>query len=82
VYHFENEQLLEAINRAALSTLVETADAYRFYFGVYVRNVGGSRRAARIILLYSITEPYGCTTAWLESASSLKLRPSLAQKLL
>jgi hypothetical protein len=44
VYRFENEQLLEVINRtahaAALSTLVETADAYRFYFGVYVRDVG------------------------------------------
>jgi hypothetical protein len=44
VYRFENEQLLEVINRtahaAALSALVETADAYRFYFGVYVRNVG------------------------------------------
>jgi len=44
VYHFENEQLLELINRtahaAALSALVETASAYRFYFGVYVRNVG------------------------------------------
>jgi hypothetical protein len=44
VYRFENEQLLEVINRtahaAALSTLVETVDAYRFYFGVYVRNVG------------------------------------------
>lgn len=43
VYRFENEQLLELINRtahaAALSTLIETADAYRFYFGVYVRNV-------------------------------------------
>jgi len=25
---------------AALTTLVETANAYRFYFGVYVRNVG------------------------------------------
>ena len=24
---------------AALSTLVETADTYRFYFGVYVRSV-------------------------------------------
>jgi uncharacterized protein DUF2867 len=45
VYRFENEQLLELINRtahaAALSALVETADAYRFYFGVYVRSVGG-----------------------------------------
>jgi Protein of unknown function (DUF2867) len=44
VYRFENEQLLELINRtahgAALSALVETPDAYRFYFGVYVRSVG------------------------------------------
>jgi len=44
VYRFENEQLLEVINRtvhgAALSALVETADAYHFYFGVYVRDVG------------------------------------------
>jgi hypothetical protein len=44
VYRFENEQLLEVVNRtahaAALSALVENADAYRFYFGVYVRNVG------------------------------------------
>jgi len=44
VYRFENEQLLEVINRtahaAALSALVETANSYRFYFGVYVRNVG------------------------------------------
>ena len=44
VYRFENEQLLELINRtahaAALSALVETAHAYRFYFGVYVRSVG------------------------------------------
>ena len=44
VYHFENEQLLELINRtahaAALSALVETANGYRFYFGVYVQNVG------------------------------------------
>lgn len=43
VYRFENEQLLEIINRtahaAALSALVETNDAYRFYFGVYVRTV-------------------------------------------
>jgi Protein of unknown function (DUF2867) len=43
VYRFENEQLLEIINRtahaAALSALVETSTAYRFYFGVYVRNV-------------------------------------------
>jgi hypothetical protein len=43
VYRFENEQLLELINRtahaAALSALVETADAYRFYFAVYVSSV-------------------------------------------
>lgn len=43
VYRFENEQLLELINRtahaAALSALVETANAYRFYLGVYVRRV-------------------------------------------
>jgi Protein of unknown function (DUF2867) len=44
VYRFENEQLLEVLNRtahaAALSALVETRDAYRFYFAVYVRSVG------------------------------------------
>jgi Protein of unknown function (DUF2867) len=44
VYRFENEQLLEVINRtvhaAALSALVETANAYRLYFGVYVQSVG------------------------------------------
>jgi hypothetical protein len=43
VYRFQNEQLLELINRtahaAALSALVETTNAYRFYFGVYVRSV-------------------------------------------
>jgi hypothetical protein len=43
VYRFENEQLLELINRtvhaAASTTLVETATAYRFYLGVYVRSV-------------------------------------------
>lgn len=43
VYRFEDEQLLELINRtahaAALSALVETAGEYRFYFGVYVRSV-------------------------------------------
>jgi Protein of unknown function (DUF2867) len=43
VYRFENEQLLEVANRtvhaAALSALIETANAYHFYFGVYVRNV-------------------------------------------
>lgn len=44
VYRFENEQLVELINRtahaAALSALVETGISYRFYFAVYVRNVG------------------------------------------
>jgi hypothetical protein len=44
VYRFENEQLVELINRtahaAALSALVETGNTYRFYFGVYVRNIG------------------------------------------
>jgi Protein of unknown function (DUF2867) len=43
VYRFENEQLIELINRtahaAALSVLVETPTAYRFYLGVYVRGV-------------------------------------------
>jgi hypothetical protein len=43
VYRFENERLVELINRtahaAALSALVETANGYRFYFGVYVRSV-------------------------------------------
>ena len=43
VYRFENEQLVELINRtahaAALSTLVETATVYRFYLGVYVHSV-------------------------------------------
>jgi hypothetical protein len=44
VYRFENELLLEVINRtvhgAALSALVDTGTAYRFYFAVYVRSVG------------------------------------------
>lgn len=44
VYWFENEQLVEVINRtahaAALSALVETPSSYRFYFAVYVRSVG------------------------------------------
>lgn len=43
VYRFENEELLEIINRtahgAALSALVEAENFYRFYFAVYVRNV-------------------------------------------
>ena len=44
VYRFENEQLLELLNRtahaAALSALVETPTVYRYYFAVYVKNVG------------------------------------------
>jgi len=39
-------------------------------------------RAARVIPLYSMIEPYFCVTAWLGSASSLKFKPSLVQKLL
>jgi hypothetical protein len=43
VYRFENEQLVELINRtvhaAALSALIETATAYRLYLGVYVLSV-------------------------------------------
>ena len=43
VYRFENEQLLELINRtahaAALSALVEMETGYRFYFAVYVVKV-------------------------------------------
>jgi Protein of unknown function (DUF2867) len=44
VYRFESEQLVELVNRTAhagaLSSLVETAHGYRFYFGIYVRSVG------------------------------------------
>jgi Protein of unknown function (DUF2867) len=43
VYRFENEQLVELINRtahaAALTTLVETTTGYRFYLAVYIRSV-------------------------------------------
>lgn len=43
VYRFENEELLEIINRtahgAALAALFETESVYRFYFAVYVRSV-------------------------------------------
>jgi hypothetical protein len=43
VYRFQNEQLVEVMNRtvhaAALSALLETANAYRLYVAVYVRNV-------------------------------------------
>lgn len=44
VYRFENEQLVELVNRtahaAAASALVETPNAYRFYLAVYVRSMG------------------------------------------
>jgi hypothetical protein len=44
VYRFENEQLDEVVNRTvhtgALTALVEGARGYRFYFAVYVREVG------------------------------------------
>jgi Protein of unknown function (DUF2867) len=57
VYRFENEQLVELINRtahaAALSALVETSTTYRFYFGVYVRNV------SRLTPIYmTLIEPF------------------------
>lgn len=57
VYRFENEQLVELLNRtaqaAALSALVETSTAYRFYFGVYVRNV------SRLTPIYmTLIEPF------------------------
>jgi len=43
VYRFENEQLVEIVNRtvhaAALSALIETKNRYCFYFAVYVRKV-------------------------------------------
>ncbi|HWZ83779.1 MAG TPA: DUF2867 domain-containing protein [Terriglobales bacterium] len=44
VYSFENELLLELMNRtvhaAALSALAETPQGYRFYFAIYVRKRG------------------------------------------
>ena len=50
VYRFDNEQLVEIQNRtvhaAALSALIETAEGYRFYFAVYVR------QSARITRFY------------------------------
>jgi len=43
VYRFENEQLVELTNRTvhagALTALLETESAYRFYIGVYVRQL-------------------------------------------
>jgi Protein of unknown function (DUF2867) len=57
VYRFENEQLVELINRtvhaAALSALVETSTAYRFYLAVYVRSV------SRFTLFYmTLIDPF------------------------
>jgi hypothetical protein len=50
VYQFQNEKLVELINRtvhaAALSALVEEPNRYRFYFAVYVRS------ASRLTPLY------------------------------
>jgi hypothetical protein len=44
VYRFENEQLLELVNRtvhaAALSALVEKPNVYHFYFAIYACSVG------------------------------------------
>src|SRR5713226_2067760 len=49
VYSFENETLLEVINRTAhaalLSALDETRQGYRFYFAVYVRELSWVTRA-------------------------------------
>jgi hypothetical protein len=49
VYSFENEALLEVINRtvhaALLTALVETAHGYRFYFAVYVCELSWVSRA-------------------------------------
>jgi hypothetical protein len=57
VYRFENEQLVELINRtahaAALSALVETPSAYRYYLAVYVRSV------SRFTLFYmALIDPF------------------------
>ena len=44
VYRFENEQLLEVMNRTVhgglFSALVETPQGYRLYVAIYVRSVG------------------------------------------
>src|SRR5262249_47427019 len=44
IYRFENEKLVELINRtvhaAALTALVQIANGYRLYFAIYVRSVG------------------------------------------
>jgi Protein of unknown function (DUF2867) len=43
VYRFENEILLEVVNRtvhaASLSALRRTENCYRFYFAIYVRKI-------------------------------------------
>jgi hypothetical protein len=57
VYCFENEQLLELMNRtvhgALLSALFETSTGYRFYLGVYVRSV---RRMTRVYI--ALIDPF------------------------
>jgi hypothetical protein len=73
VYRFENEQLLEVINRtahaAALSTLIETATGYRFYFGVYVRSVG------RLTPVYmAIVDPFRTLIVYLSLMRSVRAR--------
>jgi Protein of unknown function (DUF2867) len=54
VYRFENEQLVELINRTvhagALTALLETGSAYRFYLGIYVRRLGWFTRLYMAII--------------------------------
>ena len=54
VYRFENEQLVELINRTvhagALTALLETGNAYRFYLGIYVRQLGWFTRLYMAII--------------------------------
>jgi hypothetical protein len=54
VYRFENEQLVELINRTvhagALTALFETRSAYRFYLGIYVRQLGWFTRLYMAII--------------------------------
>ena len=54
VYRFENEQLVELINRTvhagALTALLETGSAYRFYLGIYVRQLGWFTRLYMAII--------------------------------
>lgn len=73
VYRFENEQLVELINRtahaAALSALIETATAYRFYFAVYVRSV------SRFTSLYmTVIDPFRKLIVYPSLLHSLRAR--------